>query len=173
MVDFSKLYQKPAGTAKRPPRLLSGDYPGIIRQFEKGESKPKPREDGGVRGTPFYRYHVLLTGFPQGISSTWSEVDDDGKTWNYTLEDLDLSKRPQTFEFYFPVNAEGDMADSAIWRFDEFLRSLEIEPEGQSYEVLEQAPVGRQVLLSMTQQLATDGTNRIFVRPTKMTGLQA
>lgn len=162
MVDFSKLYQRPAGEAKRPPTLPGGAYPAIIKSYELGESEQKK--------TPFVRYFMSLLEWPPEAPKEWDETDEEGKQWHYSQEEIDLSRRQQRSEFYFWEDQNTrETADSALYQFDQFLRSCGIEPQGRSYEELFPAPVGSRVICLLKQQLNPQ-TNRIFTTVDRISG---
>lgn len=162
MIDFSQLGKRAAGEATRPPTMPGGDYPCIARTNELGESQQKK--------TPFVRYYLTLLDWPSTIQERWTEHDEKGKVWEYSKADIDLSKKPQRFEFYFPKEENGEFNQDALWRFDEFLRSCGIDPSGRSYEELFPVPVGSRMLLTMRQQMNMD-TGRTFTRPDKLVGM--
>lgn len=162
MPDFTQLLRKPSGTAQRPPTLPGGDYRAITRKFEWGASDQKK--------TPRLRYAVGLLDWPSDAPDEWDEVDENGKVWHYAKSDIDLGKRQQTFDFYFPVDENtGEATDGSLWRLDEFLRSVGVEPDGRDYQELIPETVGQEVLLVMKQEL-NNNTNRIFCRPDRMIG---
>jgi hypothetical protein len=164
MPDFSKLYQKPPGAAKRPPTLPSGDYPGIIRTYEVSESREKK--------TPCVRYFITLSDWAVNAPQSWSEVDEEGKKWDYTQSEVNLSTRPQRFEFWFPTDDNtGEVSEGQLFRFDQFLRSFDgMDPsQYSSYEELFPWPVGRRVVVTIMQQLNAQ-TNRIFAQTQRIIG---
>lgn len=162
MVDFSQLYQRPAGEAKRPPTLPGGDYPSIIRSYELIESAQKK--------TPGVRYFLTLLEWPANAPQEWDDTDEEGKHWHYTRDEIDLSKRQQRTDFYFwKDDATGQIADNALYQFDQFLRSCDVDPAGRSYEELIPAVVGHRVLTVMKQQL-NQQTNRIFTTVDRIVG---
>lgn len=162
MPDFSKLYQRPAGEAKRPPTMPGGDYPSIVRSYEMIESQQKH--------TPGARYHLTLLDWPSTVPEEWVEVDEEGKRWEYRKEEVDLAKRQQRFDFYFPTDeGTGETSEGSLYRFDQFLRACGIDPEGQTYETLIPSVVGHRVLCVMKQSLNTQ-TNRLFTQVDRLIG---
>jgi hypothetical protein len=163
MVDFSKLASRTPGEAKKPPLMPGGSYLAVIKQYEQGESKPPKK-------TPFVRYHMTLLRWPENAPDEWFEVDDSGKRLDYKKDEVDLAKRAQRFEFYFPVDPEtGEPNEGGLYRFDEFIRSLDIPMDGMTYPMLFAAPVGKQVLVEIVQQLNSE-TNRPFTSIQRITG---
>lgn len=163
MPDFSALYKKPVGEAKRPPTLPGGSYPGIIRQYEFVESREKK--------TPGVKYYLTLTDWPSDGPTSWSEVDEEGKTWEYNRVEIDLSKRQQELTFYFPINKDtGEPTDTSMYMFEQFVKTTNVPWEGMSYEQIFPSLVGTRVLVDMVQQLSQN--NRVFCSAQKMTGLK-
>lgn len=155
MVDFSQLLRKPAGEAKRPPILPAGDYEALIKSFEPGESRQKK--------TPFIRFNVGLTSWPNDAPAEWDEVDPEtGKTHHYTQADVELGKRQLRTDFY--------LTEDALFRLDEFLRSLGIDPAGRSYEEILPEAIGQPVLVEVQQYLNQE-TNRTGNQVGKVVGL--
>lgn len=162
MPDFSKLYQRPAGEAKRPPTMPGGDYPSIIKSYELIESAQKK--------TPGVRYFMTLLEWPQNAPEHWTETDEEGKVWEYNKDEVDLARRQQRSDFYFWTDeSTGEIADTALYMFDQFLRSFGIDPEGRSYQELMPAPVGRRCLTVIKQEL-NPRTNRIFSTVDRIVG---
>ena len=123
MSNFSELLKKPAFEAKKPEALVAGDYPGIITSKELGTSQQK--------NTPYVRYFVQLTEWPEG-------PDEADKT-------VDLSKRKLRRDFYF--------TDDALFRLDEFLRSCKIDGAGKAYEDLLDEVIGASVIAQVKQYM--------------------
>ena len=124
MSNFSELLKKPAFEAKKPEALPAGDYPGIVTNKELGTSQQK--------NTPYVRYFVQLTEYPEGFP-------DEDKT-------VDLSKRKLRRDFYF--------TDDALFRLDEFLRSCKVDPgAGKAYEDLLDEPIGASVIAQVKQYM--------------------
>jgi hypothetical protein len=124
MVDFSQMLRKPAGEAKKPQALPIGDYPGVITGFEVG--------DNNKNKTPYVRYFVKLTGLAEGVDT--SELDG-----------ADISKRQFRRDYY--------LTDDALWRMDEFLRSVGINSQGRTYEECLPEAVGAQVTAEVQQYM--------------------
>lgn len=138
MPDFSALYQRPAGQAKRPPVLPKDDYKGIITgAHSEGEI--------GDNKTPYLQWPVRLTEWGPSVPDSW-EVYDSAESKMVTIEkaDVDLSKRQLQARFF--------TTDDALVMLDEFLRSGGFEMDGtQTYaEVLPQV-VGKTVTVSVGQ----------------------
>lgn len=164
MPDFSALYRKPVGEAKRPPTMPAGTYPGIVRQYELVESREKK--------TPGVKYYMTLTGWAPSAPKSWSEVDEEGKTWEYTQEDVDIGKRQYEYSFWFPVDPNtGEPTDMGMYMFEQFLKTTSVAYEGMSYEQIFPSLVGAQVNVELVQQL-NQQTNRIYTTVNKITGLK-
>jgi hypothetical protein len=125
MVDFSKLLQKPAGEAKKPPPLPVATFPGVIKSYELG--------DNNKNKTPYVRYQIGLTGWPEGEEP---------------IEGLDISKRTMRKDYY--------LTDESLWRLDEFLRSLGIEGKGRGYDEVLPEAVGASVMAEVQQYMNQD-----------------
>ena len=124
MSNFSELLKKPAFEAKKPLALpAADDYLGIITSKELGTSQQK--------NTPYVRYFVQLTEYPEG-------TDEADKT-------VDLSKRKLRRDFYF--------TDDALFRLDEFLRSCKVEGAGKMYEDLLDEVIGASVIVQVKQYM--------------------
>lgn len=141
MPDFRTLLDKPAGQAVKPPPLPGGDYPAVVTGHEMGESAQKK--------TPFVKFNFRLTGFPEDVDA----ADTQG---------IDLEKRSQKSDFY--------LTDDAMWRLDEFLKSLGLELDGKSYSEAFREAVGQDVTLTIVQKMATDGSENIYANVTKALG---
>lgn len=138
MVDFTSLLKKPAGQAVKPPALDAGNYPGIIKSYETGSANKN--------NTPYVRFHVGLTGWPEGAEAA---------------EGVDLSKKQMRRDFFF--------TDDAMWRLDEFIRSCQIEPNGRSYEEILPEVVGHPVVAEV-QQYMNQTSNEIGNQIGKLVG---
>lgn len=134
MPDFSQLLKKPSGEAKKPDPLLAGQYPGVIKSFEVG--------DQNKNKTPYVRFQVGLTGWPEGQEP---QMLPSG-------EAMDLSKRQMRRDYY--------LTDDALWRLDEFLRAIGIDLTGRSYEEVLPETVGIQVMVEV-QQYVNQQNNEI------------
>lgn len=135
MVDFSKLLKAPAGEAKEPKVLVPGDYPGVIKSWEIKEA-PQGKDYSSL-----IRFNIGLTGWAEGLDDE-DMLDGDGKP-------LDLSKRQLRRDFY----------DNALFRLDEFLKSLGLELSGMTYEEALPLCVGKAVLVEV-QQYMNQTTNK-------------
>lgn len=113
MVDFSKYLDAKAGEAKRPPVLPEGTYDGVIKGHQIG--------DANKNKTPYVRFALGLTAFPEG-------VDGDG---------IDLSKRSPRRDYY--------LTDDALFRLDEFMRSCGVEISGRTYREALPEMIGQSV----------------------------
>lgn len=145
MVDFSKLLKKPAGQAKAPEALPQAIYPGIIKSHSFGESPQKK--------TPYVRYEVALTGWPDEVDESL-RVDSDG-------EAIDLSKKSFQADFY--------ISDGALFMLDRFLDSMGISMEGRTYEETIPEAVGMGVLVPVNQQINQETGNSF--NPKRVDGL--
>lgn len=134
MPDFTSLLNKPSGQAKKPQALPVADFPGVIKGYELGESREKK--------TPYVRFNLGLTDWPDGVDPV---LKDDGTP-------IDLSNRQLRRDFYLTPDAE--------WRFDEFLKALIPNSEGQTYADLLPQTTGAAVLVEVRQYMNTQ-TNEI------------
>jgi hypothetical protein len=149
MPDFTQLLRRPAQEANRPPPIPADDYPGIIKNFEFGDSN--------TNKTPYVRFFPVLTDWGNSVPETW-EVHNPTTNQSYTVgkADIDLSKRQQRRDFF--------LTPDAVWRLHEFLTSCGIEMEEVDgfidyNEYIPQA-IGKQVLVEVQQYLNTR-TNEI------------
>ena len=133
MPDFKQLLSRPAGEGKKPQALNAGDYPAIIKSYELG--------DANKNKTPYVRYHIAYTGWPNGEPQT----NEDG-------EAIDLSKRQGRRDYY--------LTEDAFWRLDDFLTSHGIDLTGRSYEETLPEAVGKNVIAEV-QQYMNQQTNEI------------
>lgn len=143
MPDFASLLNKPAGEAKKPPVLDAGDYPGVIKSYEPGESSQKK--------TPFIRFQVGLTGWPEGADP---QTREDGTP-------IDLSTKTLRRDFF--------LTEDALWRLDEFLRSIGVEVSGRTYADALPETVGAGVLVEVRQGM-NQQSNDLF---NEVAGLKA
>lgn len=123
--NFSALLRKPAGEAKKPPALPAADYPAVLSSFELG--------DNNKNKTPYVRFMVKLTGWAESLD----ESDRDS--------DIDLVKRQMRKDFY--------LTDDALWRLDEFMKSIGIEANGRTYEELFPEMMGMEVIAEVRQYM--------------------
>lgn len=135
--DFSSLMKKPAGQGKKMEPLPADTYPGIIASYEFG--------DQNKNKTPYLRIHGRYTG-PGNVGGTPEALA--------SLE-IDVTKRKFRRDIYLrgsdPNDKEGEAA--ALFRLDELLRSLGIEPNGGTYEELIPQIVAKNVMVETTQYL--------------------
>lgn len=130
MPDFTELLRKPAGEAKEPEPLPQAEFPAIIKSHEFG--------DNNRNKTPYVRYHLAYTGWPEGVEP---------------VEGIDLTKKTGRKDFY--------LTEDSLYRLDDFLRGLGIELEGRSYEETIPEAVGMHVIAEVVQQL-NQQTNKPF-----------
>lgn len=150
-VNFKALLSKPAGQAERPKVLPAGDYPGIVAKFEMGESSQKK--------TPYVRFLVNLTGWPDDVP----EEDRVTTKEDGTQVAIDLSKKQQKVDFY--------LTEDALFRLDDFIKSVGAETSGKTYEEIIPECVGAHVLLALTQETNDKGDEvTTFNRAGKMVG---
>lgn len=135
MPDFASLLSKPAGEAKKSPVLDAGDYPGVIKGWEPGESSQKK--------TPFVRFNLGLTGWPEGADPQQKE---DGSV-------IDLSTKSLRRDYF--------LTPDALWRFDEFLKDCGIELNGRTYMDVIPETIGMGVLVEVRQGM-NQTTNGLF-----------
>lgn len=140
MVDFSSLLKAPAGEAKKPPVLPAGDYPGQIKSYEMG--------DNNKNKTPYCRFNLGFMGFAPDL--------DESDT-----KDIDIAKRSTRNDFY--------LTEDAMWRLDEFIRTLGIEAAGRSYEEVLRETVGQEVTITMKQGM-NQQTNEMYAVCDKVFG---
>lgn len=127
MPDFSSLLRKPAGEAKKPQALPVGSYSGVVKSFEVG--------DNNKNKTPYVRFHLALTDWPENVDDA-DRSDESGSL-------IDLSKRQLRRDYY--------LTDDALFRLDDFLRSVGIELANRSYEETVPEAVGAAVLIDVQQ----------------------
>jgi hypothetical protein len=135
MPDFSSLLSKPAGEAKKPPVLDAGDYPGVIKGYELGESSQKK--------TPYVRFQIGLTGWPDGADT---QTREDGTP-------IDLSTKALRRDYF--------LTPDALWRLDEMLKSLGIDMAGKSYQDILPETVGTGIIAEVRQGM-NQQTNDLF-----------
>lgn len=141
MPDFSQLMRQPAGAAKKPVALPMGDYPAVIKSFENG--------DQNANKTPYLRFHIGLTNFPDSITEE-------------ERADIDLSKKQLRRDFY--------LTPEAFWRLDEFFRSVGVQFDGvKTYEELAPEVVGASVIAEV-QQYVNQKTSEIGNQVGKLIG---
>jgi len=124
-VDFSHLLKKPAGEAKKPEAIGIGNYLGMLRSFEFGETQNEARN-------PFVRFQTGLVSWPEDF--TEEDKLQNGKP-------VDLSKRALRKDFY--------LTEDALYRLDLFLRSMGISLAGRSYEECIAEAVGKMVTVEV------------------------
>jgi hypothetical protein len=140
-IDFSKLLKRPAGQAKPQTPLPIGDYPAILKSWEPGTSQ---------NGNSYIRFHVGLTGWPEGFSESETMYEGPGGQ----MVPIDLSKRQLRRDFF--------LTDDALVMLDNFLRTLGFEDElanGAEYEVLLPQTIGKAVTAEV-QQFTSQRTGR-------------
>lgn len=135
MPDFTKLLSVPAGQAKKPPVLDAADYPGVIKGYELGESTQKK--------TPYVRFNLGLTGWPEGAEPQTKESG----------EPIDLSTKSLRRDYF--------LTPDALWRLDEMLKAIGIEAAGRSYQDILPETVGSAVLVEVRQGM-NQTTNDLF-----------
>lgn len=128
MPDFSQLLKKPAGEHKKPPALPAGQYTGIIKSYEIG--------DQNKNHTPYVRFQVGLTGWPDSVDE--SERSTDGTA-------IDLSKKQLRKDFFF--------TDDALWRLDDFIKSCGVDASGRAYEEVLPEIIGLPVVVEVQQYM--------------------
>ena len=135
MTDFSALLKRPAGESKKPPALPVGDFPGIIKSHELG--------DNNKNKTPYVRFFVGLTGWPDEVDA--DDREQDGKP-------IDLSKKQFRKDFY--------LSDDALWRLDEFIKAMGVDATGRDYEEVLPELTGLQCTVEV-QQYMNQNTSEI------------
>jgi hypothetical protein len=101
MVDFSKLLDKSAGEAKKPPVLPEGIYTGVVKGYQIG--------DNNKNKTPYVRFALGYIEAMEGVS----------------IDGIDLAKRQGRSDFF--------LTEDALYRLDEFLKSIGVDPNGKTY----------------------------------------
>lgn len=124
-VDFSSLLKKPTGTAKRPPTLPAGLYPGIVTKYEFAELF-------GAQKTPGVRFMLTPREWPEAISLE----ERDG---------IDLSKRQ--------LRKEYSILEADIWQLQAFLASLGLNDGTSTDEENIPKAVGKSVLIDVIQRV--------------------
>jgi len=124
-VDFSRLLNKPAGKAEKPPVLPPGNYPVMCTGHEMGKSNNE-------KGTPFIQFNLKFRDWDPAIE------EEDKKT--PAGVSIDLTKRKVSFKVYFQNDAaEGQEPQWApSYRIDEAITALGVDMgDGRPYtEVL-------------------------------------
>lgn len=128
-VDFKELLKKPADQVERPKPIPAGTYKGVVARQEFGQSKEKK--------TPYTRYHLTLTGPGDGV---------DPKD----LDGIDLTKKQFRKDFYLTNDAE--------YRLLDFIASCGVNTKGRTLGELVPEPLGKDVLIDITQRNSEDGT---------------
>lgn len=122
--------------------MPSASYPGIIKTFEMG--------DNNKNKTPYVRFHLGYTGWPD-------EVDSEARAG------IELQKRQQRKDFY--------VSEDALWRLDEFVRTCGVEPHGRAYGEIFPELIGKEVLIEVLQDL-NQSTNEMFNKIEKVVGTE-
>lgn len=128
--NFQHLLRKPAGKAKKPPALPAGHYPGVIKSWETG--------DANANKTPYVRFQCIAREWPEDVAEA-DRADEDGNA-------IDLAKRQMRKDYY--------LSDEALYRLDEMLRSIGVDPEGKLYEEVLPDTIGTEVILVVTQYMS-------------------
>lgn len=138
MPDFSALYQKPAGLAKRPPVLPADDYSGIITGAHSDG------EINNEKKTPFIQWPVKLLDWGPSVPDEWQVYDANSNSMvTVQRADVDLSARQYNGRFF--------TTDDSLIMLDEFLRSCGIDLEGRTYAEVLPEVVGKRVTVKVTQ----------------------
>lgn len=130
MPDFSDLLRKPAGEAKRPQALPIGDYQGVIRSHEVGDSNRNH--------TPYVRFGITLTEWPESFGPQDIPAE------------IDLGKRQLRKDFF--------LTDESLWRLDEFIKSTGVNATGRKYEDVLPELIGQPVKVEVRHYRAQDDT---------------
>lgn len=102
--------------------------------------------DNNKNKTPYVRFTVGLVAAPADVEMP---------------EGVDLAKRQMRRDYY--------LTDDALWRLDEFLRSLNLGGDGRSYEETLPEAQNASVLASVKQEL-NQTTNDVFNSIDKLVG---
>jgi hypothetical protein len=142
MVDLRELLQSSNIMNSKPPELLpNGKYPGVITKHEFGSTKSD-------NPTPYVRYHVKLTGWPEGEEA---------------VDGVDITKRNTQVDFW--------LTPDSFYILARFLKALGIEDEGEGDEVLLGKPVGSLVLATIAQEPAKKGSEELANRGKRLEAL--
>jgi len=115
-------------------------YPGKIQSYEYGDSN--------ANKTPYVRYQLSLTDWPDGVPEEKRYFKDrEGNLVPINLQRVRLRR-----DFF--------LTDEALWRLDEFLRSCDVEPDGKDYAEVCPQVIGCDVVIEV-QQYLNQNTNEI------------
>ncbi len=120
-MDFSSLLKSPTGTAKRPPVLPAGLYPGIISKYEFAELF-------GAKKTPGVRFILNPMDWPESVSSD----ERDG---------IELNRRTLRKEF--------SIEPGEIWALQAFLASLGLSDGVSTDEENIPKAIGKHVMMDV------------------------
>jgi hypothetical protein len=134
MPDLSAFLNRPAGRAVRPPPLPPETYPGVIRDYEYGESAQNK--------TPYVRYQVVLLDWPPSVPQDKRAYKDR----QGNMVPIDLSRVRLRRDMY--------MTEEALWRLDDLFRSCGVDTDsGREYAELCPQLVGCQVSVEVQQYI--------------------
>jgi len=147
MVDFSALLSKNVADVKKPPLLPVGTYFGTITKKTLGESKQKK--------TPFVEFAAQITRAGDDVDpSLLGEIDVSRKSFS------GISNNGGTFY----------MTDDSAFRLVDFCKSFGQEVEGLSMGELIEIPVGREVMVSIKQEM-NPNNNEFYNKLDRMVGV--
>lgn len=140
MADFTAFLDQQGGQGIKPKPLPIEIYPGIVAGYEYG--------DNNKNHTPYCRYQLKLTGWPQSIpDSSRVQLDAEGREHL-----IDISKRNLRVDYF--------LTDEAKYRLDEFLKTCGLDPRSGKYSELCPQVVGCQVSVEVKQYL-NPNTNEV------------
>ena len=132
-VDFNSLLSAPAGTALKPHVLPIGDYPAVVKNREFGESAQKK--------TPFVKYALGLTGWPEGLPDDQKgQTDDEG-----VFHPTDLTKKTVYVTYY--------LSEDAMFMLENAIASCGVELKGLTRKEAIEAVIGKYVIATVTQRV--------------------
>lgn len=147
-INFRDLLAKPADNIKKPKPLPTGTYRGIIKQKSFDVSKNK--------GTPFVRL-LLQPSMAESDVSPEDLMEADGTT------PINITAKTLRFDMY--------LSEDAQYRVLDLARGLSIPTEGRSLgEIIDDLP-NHNVLISVTQQMANDGSGEVYNNVQKLAAL--
>lgn len=127
-MDFSSLLDRNVEDIKRPPALPAGDYPAVIKNKEFG--------DNNKNKTPYVRFAIGLTGWPEEVDS--ADRQFDGKP-------IDLSKKTFRKDYY--------LTEDSLWRLKDFLEALGLGGGNRKISELIDECIGQPVIAQVEQYI--------------------
>lgn len=144
-INFRDLLSKPADHIKKPKPLPVGTYRGVIKSKTFDTSKAK--------GTPYVRL-LLQPLMAEADVSPEDLLEADGAT------PIAIATKTLRYDMY--------LSDDAQYRVVELARGLGLQTEGRSLgEIIEDLP-NNNVLISVVQQMANDGSGEVYNNVNKL-----